>query len=89
MRRNIEATAGLLLLAALCAAAGLAQAAEANPADMKQADKFLAQLPKTCGASSKSVADDGSVNIRIKCDGNGKKMDGLVAIKDGIVTKVE
>lgn len=88
MTRTMKSMAATLTLATAAAWAP-AYAADANPADVAQADKFLAQLPASCGASSKSVASDGTVNIRIKCDGNGKKMDGAVAIKDGIVTKVE
>jgi Spy/CpxP family protein refolding chaperone len=80
---------GALLIATAAAVGTQAQAADANPADIAQADKFLKDLPKSCGASSKSVGADGAVTIRIKCDGNGKKMDGIVAIKDGIVTRVE
>lgn len=89
MKRNIGSLAGLLAITAGVAAWLPAHAADANPKDLAQADQFLAKLPKSCAASTKSVADDGAVNIRIKCDGNGKKMDGLVAIKDGVVTKVE
>ena len=87
MKYGIGAIAALL--AATIAYSGAASAVEANPADLAQADKFLKDLPKSCGSSSKSVDADGAVSIRIKCDGNGKKMDGLVSIKDGIVTRVE
>lgn len=89
MARKMNTTTKVLMLATMAAAWAPAYAADANPADVAQADKFLAKLPSSCAASSKSVASDGTVNITIKCDGNGKKMDGVVAIKDGIVTKVE
>jgi len=89
MKRNLGSLAGLLAITAGAAVWLPAQAADANPKDLAQADEFLAKLPKSCAASSKSVADDGAVNITIKCDGNGKKMNGVVEIKDGVVTKVE
>lgn len=90
MKHGIGLAAPLLMAASLLVGAS-AHAADANPADLKQADKFLADLPKSCGASRKSVEADGSVTIRIKCEdqGKGKKLDGVVAIKDGIVTRVE
>jgi hypothetical protein len=78
-----------LLIAATVATWATADAAEANPSDLAQANKFLADLPPACSASYKYVASDGTVNIRLKCDGNGKKMDGLVAIKNGVVTKIQ
>ncbi|NKF24788.1 hypothetical protein [Solimonas marina] len=76
-------------VAASAVVCGAAWAAEANPADIQQADKFLAKLPPSCASSSKAVGADGAVTITIKCDGNGKKMNGVVSIKDGVVTKIE
>ncbi len=75
-------------VAAMCVCVSV-YAAEAHPSDLAQANKFLAELPPACSGSYKYVSSDGTVNIRIKCDGNGKKMDGLVAIKNGVVTKVK
>lgn len=89
MAYKLSSTTKVLMLATMAVAWVPAYAADANPADMAQADQFLAKLPSSCAASSKAVAADGTVNITIKCDGNGKKMDGTVAIKDGVVTKVE
>ena len=63
-------------------------AAEANPSDLAQASKFLVNLPPACSGSSKYVDAGGAVNIRVVCDGNGKKMDGLVVIKNGVVTQI-
>ncbi len=84
---NLKYPRRFLILTVL--ASGIsAYAANAKPSDLAQADKFLAELPAVCAASSRSVGSDGSINIRIKCDGNGKKIDGLVAIKNGIVTKI-
>lgn len=77
-----------ILIAATVATWATAHAAEASPSDLSQANKFLADLPSACSGSYKSVGPDGSVNIRVICDGNGKKMDGLVVIKNGVVTKV-
>lgn len=64
------------------------EGAKANPSDIAQATKFLASLPAACSQSSQHVGTEGAVNIRVLCDGNGKTMDGLVVIKDGIVTKI-
>ncbi len=59
-----------------------------NSSDVTVAEKFLNDLPAACSASSASASSDGTINIRILCNGNGKSMDGLVSIKNGIVTKV-
>ena len=64
-------------------------AAEPNPSDLAQANKFLADLPGACSSSYKYISPDGTVNIRIKCDRNGKKIDGLIAIKNGVVTDIK
>uniref|UniRef100_UPI0040567393 hypothetical protein n=1 Tax=Candidatus Electronema sp. TaxID=2698783 RepID=UPI0040567393 len=77
-----------ILISATVAAWATAYAAEANPSDLSQADKFLADLPAACSGSYKYVGSDGAVNIRIICDGNGQKMDGLIVIKNGVVTQV-
>ncbi len=66
-----------------------AWAVEANPSDLAEANKFLADLPVACSNSYMYISQDGNLNIRIKCDGNGKKMDGLVAIKNGVVTDIK
>ena len=58
----------------------------ASPSDLSQADKFLAGLPSSCSGSR--VGSGGAVSIRVICDGNGKKMDGLIVIENGIITKV-
>ena len=63
-------------------------AARANRADVAEAEKFLAQLPSAFSGSHAYATEDGTVNIRIICSGSGKAMDGLVAIKNGVVTKV-
>lgn len=42
-----------------------AYAANAKPSDLAQADKFLAELPAVCAASSRYVGAEGSVNIRL------------------------
>src|SRR3546814_12127973 len=70
MARKLSSTTKVLMLATMAAAWAPAYAADANPADVAQADKFLAKLPSSYAARTKSVADDGAVNITIKCDGN-------------------
>jgi hypothetical protein len=65
-----------------------AAAVDANASDLAQANKFLVDIPPACSKSYKIVGDNGAVNIHILCEGNGKKMDGLVVIKDGVVTKI-
>ena len=65
-----------------------AEAADANASDLAQANDFLVEIPPACSKSYKTVGDDGAVNIHILCEGNGKKTDGLVVIKDGVVTKI-
>ena len=87
--RNIIKSVAQLLIVATVAIWTTAHAAEANPSDLAQANKFLADLPPACSDSYKYVGSDGTVNIHIKCDGNGKKRDGLVAIKNGVVTKIQ
>lgn len=88
MKHSIKLAARLLIVTTVAMWA-TAHAAEANPSDLAQADKFLADLPPACLGSYKYVGSDGTVNIRIKCNGNGKKMDGLVAIRNGVVTKIQ
>ncbi len=82
-------SARLLFAAVFGSAVFTANAADASSSDLAQANKFLAELPPACANSYKYVGSNGAVNIRIKCDGNGKKMDGLVAIKNGVVTKIQ
>ena len=77
-----------IFMLAMLASGISAYSAEAKPSDLAQADKFLAELPAACAASSRYVGADGTVNIRIKCDGNGKQVDGLVTIRNGVVTKI-
>lgn len=61
----------------------------ANSSDVTTAENFLNDLPAACSGSSASASTDGTINIRVLCNGNGKSMDGLVSIKNGIVTKVQ
>ena len=65
-----------------------ALAGEPTPSDVAQANRFLTELPSACSGSYTTIAADGSVNVHIACDRNGKKMDGLVVIKDGKVTQI-
>lgn len=80
--------AARILIVAIVATWTTAEAAEANSSDLAQAIDFLTKLPPACSGSHKYVDADGAVNIRVVCDGDGKKMDGLIVIKNGLVTKV-
>lgn len=79
----LGASAVLVAFTAFRAVAG-----EASASDLAQADKFLAEIPPACAKSYKSVGSDGSVRIHILCSGNGKTTDGLVVIRNGVVTKI-
>ncbi|TVO64189.1 hypothetical protein [Denitromonas ohlonensis] len=59
-----------------------------NPSDIIQAERFLTGLPSECSSSYWYPAADGTVNIHVLCGGTRLSMDGLVAIKDGMVRKV-
>jgi hypothetical protein len=58
---------------------------EANPEDLRQARRFLADLPPACNGSYR-VAADRTVVLHYSCSGNGKSARGEIRIKDGIVT---
>jgi hypothetical protein len=66
-----------------------ASGSTANSSDLDAADHFLAGLPASCSGSYRTVGSDSEVNIKTRCDGNGQKMDGLVTIRNGVITKVE
>ncbi len=72
-----------ILLVAV-ASTGLA----ASSSDIQQARQMLSQLPSACGNSSMSITSDGAVIIRISCEGNSKSMEGMIKIKDGVVTQI-
>lgn len=59
--------------------------AKANPEDLRQARRFLADLPQACNGSHR-VAADRTVILHYSCSGNGKSARGEIRIKDGIVT---
>lgn len=79
----------LIVIVNANACAAVQNAAKANPSDVSQAEKFLADLPPACSASYASVADDGTVNIRIICNGSGKSTNGSISIKNGLVTQAQ
>jgi hypothetical protein len=54
--------------------------ARAKSSDVAQAERFLADLPSACSSSHAHASTDGTVNIRIICNGSGKSMDGIVSI---------
>ncbi len=60
----------------------------ASAVDAQQARKFLADLPAACAGTRAAAASDGTITIRLACEEVGKSLDGIVQIKDGVVTKV-
>jgi hypothetical protein len=61
----------------------------ANPKDIETTKKFLADMPQpACAGTSASVMSEGTVRIHIFCSGNGKETDGIMTIKNGIVTNI-
>lgn len=74
------------VLFALTAFAASAEAA--NPADLREAKQFLARLPPACKDSYITERSDGTVVIHISCTSSSDSMEGLVEIKDGVVTGI-
>ena len=66
-----------------------ANSQSANPSDIQQGNSFLASLPPACKNSSMSTKSDGTVVVRILCEGNGQSTDGLIEIKNGVVKKIK
>lgn len=62
---------------------------QASPSDIESAKKFLARLPSACSSSGMSTSADGTVNIRLICNGSNQSMDGLISIKNGVLTHIE
>jgi hypothetical protein len=61
----------------------------ANPSDLADARKLLESMPQpACAGSGMSIAPDGTVIIRVVCNGNGQSMNGRIEIKNGIVRKI-
>lgn len=60
----------------------------ANPDDIRQARRFLEDLPPACDSSYYSVAPDHTVVIHYACSDSDKSTRGEVRIKDGIVTNL-
>lgn len=82
--------AALLTLTGPAWAAGpIKDASRASREDVRQAEKFLAQLPPACADSQAYASKDGTVNIRLACAKDGKVINGVVQIKDGIVKNVQ
>ena len=61
----------------------------ATPEDVSQAKKLLREMPAACGSSYASAALDGTVTVKIICQSDLKSLNGLIRIKDGIVTEIE
>ncbi|WP_145961263.1 hypothetical protein [Salinisphaera sp. LB1] len=79
-------------VALLCegaASAGVRNASNANQSDVAQANKFLASIPSACSRSYAYALADGTIKIRVICSGNGDSMDGVIEIKNGMVTRVK
>lgn len=64
-------------------------ASYAKASDVQEAEKFLAQIPEACSNTRATAAADGTITIRLLCNGNGKSMDGSVSIKNRIVTELK
>jgi hypothetical protein len=84
-------TCALLLSISLpaFAASRVENASRARASDVAEAEKFLASLPDACSMTRAFATSDGTVHIRILCNGSGKAVDGLVSIRNGIVTNIK
>jgi hypothetical protein len=63
-------------------------ASRAKASDVRQAEQFLARLPPACGGTSASAGTDGTITILIRCFGSHDSLNGVVRIKDGVVTDI-
>lgn len=73
--------------------AGAAQPSVSNSSfaaasDVRQAEQFLTSLPAACSGTSASAASDGTITIELKCSGSSQSLNGLIRIKDGVVTDI-
>ena len=71
------------------ASTSVLNASNASASDVAHAEQLLKGLPPACSASNAWATGDGTVNIRTICNGNGRSMDGMVSIKNGVVTQVK
>ena len=71
------------------AAGKVKDANRAKPADVVEAETFLAKLPPACAETHAYASRDGTVSIRIICVKDGKTTNGLLVIKNGIVKSIE
>lgn len=60
-----------------------------NPADMRQARSFISQLPPACNGSYIILLTDGTVRIHVVCTSDSKSMEGIIEIKNGVVTRIK
>ena len=81
---------GLILVLFLPLVGVAANVENANPSDVVQATQFLSSLPQACGESYMDASEDGTINIHIICRGSGEtpSTNGLVRIKNGVVTQI-
>ncbi len=56
--------------------------------DIAQAHEFIGSLPLPCRSSVITIEDNDAVSIHIKCEKGNDKLDGVIQIKNGVVTKV-
>jgi hypothetical protein len=61
----------------------------ANPNDIYEAKKFLRNLPEACKETKAWVKSDGTVHVKLYCNGNGHYTNGYVEIKNGKITEVK
>ena len=67
-----------ILISATVAAWATAYAAEANPSDLSQANKFLADLPAACSGSYKYVGSDVPSTFALYATATAKRWMGLL-----------
>lgn len=60
----------------------------ARPKDARAAIQFLEGLPAACQKSHARAEPNGTVVIRVLCEGNDKSLDSTVEVRNGIVTEV-
>ena len=90
MKRKGGTFLGLILVLLFPLLGIAANVDNANPSDVAQATQFLSSLPQACGESYMDASEDGTINIHIICRGAGStpSTNGLVRIKNGVVTQV-
>ena len=57
--------------------------------DVRQAKELLRQMPPACAKSGAAATDDGEITVTIVCGDEPKSLNGLIRIKNGIVTEIQ